>query len=515
MLADLRERVVERALRLPAERVERAGRGDLLARVGDDVARGREAVVEALPAFAGARAHRRADVRRARARSTGGSRSPGCARVPVQIWRAALVPAARAARVRRRARRGGRARAGAAGGGRRRAHGPRARARATRAAARRRRARARRSTPRSARSAISTGFYSRLNGAELAGTAAVLVAGFLLVRAGSSRSAARPPGRCCSCGCSTSSTSCSDRRRRAARARRAGAARRASPTLEPPADPAGAAARPPTRASRVRAGRPRLRAGPRRPARRRPRARAGRARRARRRLRRRARRRSRRSSPGSTRRPPARSRSAACRSPRSGRRRRAARSGSSRRRSTCSPGRSPTTCGSRRPTPATHELEAALELVGALDWARALPDGLATRVGAGGVALTAAQAQQLALARLALADPPVAVLDEATAEAGSAGARVLEAAAERVLEGRTALVVAHRLTQAARADRIVVLDGGRVAEQGAHAELAAAGGPYAALWRAWSSGRAGEAALGRAPARPRRPRDGRSRSRRP
>ena len=107
------------------------------------------------------------------------------------------------------------------------------------------------------------------------------------------------------------------------------------------------------------------------------------------------------------------------------------------------------------------------------------------------MALTATQAQQLALARLALADPPVAVLDEATAEAGSAGARTLEAAADRVLAGRTTLIVAHRLTQAARADRIVVLEDGRIVEQGTQAELVAAGGPYAALWSAWSSGRAG------------------------
>jgi ATP-binding cassette subfamily C protein len=135
------------------------------------------------------------------------------------------------------------------------------------------------------------------------------------------------------------------------------------------------------------------------------------------------------------------------------------------------------------------QLDAALELVGALAWVRALPDGRETVVGAGGVALTAAQAQQLALARLALADPAVAVLDEATAEAGSAGARVLEAAADRVLAGRTALVVAHRLSQAARADRVVFLEHGRVIEQGAHAQLVAAGGPYAELWRAWSAGR--------------------------
>ncbi|MGH4024981.1 MAG: ABC transporter ATP-binding protein, partial [Pseudonocardiaceae bacterium] len=122
-----------------------------------------------------------------------------------------------------------------------------------------------------------------------------------------------------------------------------------------------------------------------------------------------------------------------------------------------------------RPAATDDELCAALHQVGALDWAQALPDGLATVVGEGGHRLTVTQAQQLALARLILTDPPVAILDEATAEAGSAGARVLEAAAARALEGRTGLVVAHRLTQAAKADRIVVLDGGRVVETGTHA----------------------------------------------
>jgi ABC-type multidrug transport system fused ATPase/permease subunit len=114
-------------------------------------------------------------------------------------------------------------------------------------------------------------------------------------------------------------------------------------------------------------------------------------------------------------------------------------------------------------------------------------------VGEGGHRLTADRAQQLALARLVLADPPVAVLDEATAEAGSLGARRLEEAAERALEGRTALVVAHRLSQAAAADRVVVMAEGRVAESGTHDELRAADGPYAALWRAWSAGRAADA----------------------
>lgn len=142
-----------------------------------------------------------------------------------------------------------------------------------------------------------------------------------------------------------------------------------------------------------------------------------------------------------------------------------------------------------RPEAAEDELWEALAEVGADEWARALPDGLDTAVGQGGRKLDALRAQHLALARLVLADPPVAVLDEATAEAGSAGARILEDAAERALAGRTALVVAHRLSQAARADRVVVLSAGRIAEEGTHAELAAAGGEYAALWAAWSGAR--------------------------
>jgi ATP-binding cassette subfamily C protein len=133
------------------------------------------------------------------------------------------------------------------------------------------------------------------------------------------------------------------------------------------------------------------------------------------------------------------------------------------------------------------ELDAALERVGALTWVQALPDGLATVVGDGGHDLTVAQQQHLALARLVLADPPIAILDEATAEAGSAGARVLERAALAALEGRTSVVVAHRLTQAATADHVVVLERGRVVEQGSHAELVAAGGRYAELWQAWSA----------------------------
>ncbi|MFJ3544725.1 ABC transporter ATP-binding protein [Streptomyces rubiginosohelvolus] len=142
-----------------------------------------------------------------------------------------------------------------------------------------------------------------------------------------------------------------------------------------------------------------------------------------------------------------------------------------------------------RPDASDADLRTALATVHALDWAEALPEGLATVVGEGGHRLDPARAQQLALARLVLADPALAVLDEATAEAGSAGARVLERSAEAALAGRTALVVAHRLTQAVAADRVVVLEAGRVVESGPHDELRDADGPYAALWRAWSGSR--------------------------
>ncbi|WP_043617908.1 ABC transporter ATP-binding protein [Nonomuraea candida] len=142
-----------------------------------------------------------------------------------------------------------------------------------------------------------------------------------------------------------------------------------------------------------------------------------------------------------------------------------------------------------RPAATDDDLRAALATVDALAWVEALPDGLATVVGEGGHRLTGAQRQQLALARLVLADPAVAVLDEATAEAGSVGARVLERAVDSAVKGRTALIVAHRLTQAATADSVVVLEDGRVVERGPHGELRAAGGRYAAHWSAWSDQR--------------------------
>ena len=137
------------------------------------------------------------------------------------------------------------------------------------------------------------------------------------------------------------------------------------------------------------------------------------------------------------------------------------------------------------------DVEAALRTVLAWDWVRALPEGLDTRVGEHAHHLTATQAQQLALARVALLDPRVVILDEATAEAGSAGAHDLERAALAVTEGRGALVIAHRLSQSAAADRVLVMEDGRVVEQGPHAELVALGGRYAELWSAWSGGNQG------------------------
>jgi ABC-type multidrug transport system fused ATPase/permease subunit len=135
----------------------------------------------------------------------------------------------------------------------------------------------------------------------------------------------------------------------------------------------------------------------------------------------------------------------------------------------------------------------ALSAVDAWEWVESLPDGLDTEVGSGGRTLTAAQAQQVALARLVLADPHTLVLDEATSLIDPRAARHLERSLAAVLEGRTVIAIAHRLFSAHDADRVAVVEDGVISEFGSHDDLVAAGGSYAALWESWH-GRSTESA---------------------
>lgn len=140
-----------------------------------------------------------------------------------------------------------------------------------------------------------------------------------------------------------------------------------------------------------------------------------------------------------------------------------------------------------KPGATTRELQHIVEQLEAAEWVDSLPDGLNTRVGERGESLSAGERQLVALLRAGIADPDVLVLDEATSSVDALTEVRISHALTRLSAGRTTIAIAHRLSTAARADRVLVLEGGRLVEDGHHDQLIAAGGAYSRLYEAWLS----------------------------
>jgi ATP-binding cassette subfamily B protein len=141
--------------------------------------------------------------------------------------------------------------------------------------------------------------------------------------------------------------------------------------------------------------------------------------------------------------------------------------------------------GFARPMLSVPDLENAIVGLDLSDWLETLPDGLFTQVGQRGAQLSAGERQLVALVRASLVDPDVLVLDEATSSVDALTEVRIGRALDKLAQGRTSIAIAHRLSTAARADRVLVLDRGRLVEDGTHSQLLSAGGTYARMFEAW------------------------------